>query len=83
VLWASIFFLIVVAGVLITLHELLKDVLYIRGAAMVAGFGMAIGAIQASHYLSCRRLHRTITATADASHISPTPPVDIQSIRTS
>jgi hypothetical protein len=40
-------------------------VLYIWVAAMVAGFGMVIGAIQASHYMSCRRLCRTIIATAD------------------
>src|SRR6516164_9001650 len=33
-------------------------VLYIWVAAIAAGF-MAIGAIQASHYLSCRRLCRT------------------------
>src|SRR6266478_4397545 len=39
-------------------------VLYIWVAAMVAGFGMAIGAIQASHYLSWRQLCRTIIATA-------------------
>jgi hypothetical protein len=57
-------------------------VLYIWVAAMVAGFGMAIGAIQASHYLSCRRLCRTIVATADTSHIPPSAPVDIQSSRT-
>jgi len=31
-------------------------VLYIWVAALAAGFGLAIGAIQASHYLSCRRL---------------------------
>ena len=30
-------------------------VLYIWVAAIAAGFAMAIGAIQASHYLSCRR----------------------------
>ena len=46
-------------------------VLYIWAAAIAAGFGMAIGAIQASHYLSCRRLCRTIVATADTSHILP------------
>ena len=46
-------------------------VLYIWVAAIAAGFGMAIGAIQASHYLSCRRLCRTIVATADTSHILP------------
>jgi len=57
-------------------------VLYIWVAAMVAGFGMAIGAVQASHYLSCRRLCRTIIATADTSHIPPSAPVDIQSSRT-
>ncbi len=39
-------------------------------------------AIQASHYLSCRRLCRTIIATADTSHIPPSAPVDIQSSRT-
>jgi hypothetical protein len=39
------------------------QVLYIWVAAMVAGFGMAIGAIQASHYSSCRRFCRTIVAT--------------------
>ena len=52
-------------------------VLYIWVAAMVAGFGMAIGAIQASHYMSCRRLCRTIIATADTSHIPPSPPVGV------
>ena len=57
-------------------------VLYIWVAAIAAGFGIAIGAIQASHYLSCRRLCRTIIATADTSHIPPSAPVDIQSIRT-
>ena len=58
-------------------------VLYIWVAAIVAGFGMAIGAIQASHYLSCRRLCRTIVATTDTSHIPPSAPVDIQSSPTS
>ena len=58
-------------------------VLYIWVAAIAAGFGMAIGAIQASHYLSCRRLCRTIVATADTPHIPPSAPVDIQSSRTS
>ena len=48
-------------------------VLYIWVAAIAAGFGMAIGAIQASHYLSCRRLCRTIVATADSSHMRPEP----------
>src|SRR5262245_16594795 len=43
-------------------------VLYILVAAIAAGF-MAIGAIQASHYLSCRRLCRTIVATTDTSLI--------------
>jgi hypothetical protein len=57
-------------------------VLYIWAAAIAAGFGIAIGAIQASHYLSCRRLCRTIIATADTSHIPPSAPVDIQSSRT-
>jgi hypothetical protein len=52
-------------------------VLYIWVAAMVAGFGMMIGAIQASHYLSYRRLCKTIIATADISHIPPSPPVDV------
>ena len=52
-------------------------VLYIWVAAIAAGFGMAIGAIQASHYLSCRRLCRTIIATADTSHIPPSPPVGV------
>ncbi len=33
-------------------------VLYIWVAAIAAGFGMAIGAIRVSHYLSCRRLCR-------------------------
>jgi hypothetical protein len=56
-------------------------VLYIWVAAIAAGFGIAIGAIQASHYLSCRRLCRTIIATADTSHIPPSAPVDIQSSR--
>jgi hypothetical protein len=57
-------------------------VLYIWVAAMAAGFAMAIGTIQASHYLSCRRLCRTIVATTDTSHIPPSAP-DIQSRRTS
>jgi hypothetical protein len=57
-------------------------VLYIWVAAIAAGFGMAIGAIQASHYLSCRRSCRTIIAAADISHIPPSAPVDIQSSRT-
>jgi hypothetical protein len=57
-------------------------ILYIWVAAIAAGF-MAIGAIQASHYLSCRRLCRTILATTDTSHIPPPAPVDIQSSRTS
>ena len=56
--------------------------LYIWVAAIAAGF-MAIGAIQASHYLSSRRLCRTIVATTDPSHIPPSAPVDIQSSRTS
>src|SRR5215510_9004288 len=58
-------------------------VLYIWVAAIAAGFGMAIGAIQASHYLSCRRLCRTIVDTTDTSHIPPSAPVDIQSNPTS
>src|SRR6516225_894976 len=57
-------------------------VLYIWFAAIAAGFGLTIGAIQASHYLSCRRLCRTIVATADTSHVPPSAPVDIQSGRT-
>jgi hypothetical protein len=57
-------------------------VLYIWFAAIAAGFGMAIGAIQASHYLSLRRLCRTVVATADTSHIPPSAPVDIQEGRT-
>jgi len=57
-------------------------VLYIWAAAIAAGFGMAIGAIQASHYLSCRQLCRTIVATTDTSHIPPSAP-DIQSTQTS
>jgi hypothetical protein len=57
-------------------------VFYIWVAAIAAGF-MAIGAIQASHYLSCRRLSRTIVATTDTSHIPPSAPVDIQSSWTS
>ena len=56
--------------------------LYIWVAARAAGF-LAIGAIQASHYLSCRRLCRTIVATTDTSHIPTSAPVDIQSSRTS
>jgi hypothetical protein len=56
------------------------QVLYIWVAAM--GFGMAIGAIQASHYSSCRRFCRTIVATTDTPHIPPSAP-DIQSRRTS
>jgi hypothetical protein len=58
-------------------------VLYIWVAAVAAGLGLAIGAIQASHYLSFRRLGRTIVATADTSHVPPSAPVDIQSSRTS
>jgi len=58
-------------------------VLYIWVAAIAAGFGMAIGAIQVSHYLSCRRLCRTIIATADTSYKPPSAPADIQSSRTS
>jgi hypothetical protein len=58
-------------------------VLYIWIAAIAAGFGLAIGAIQASHYLSCWRLCRTIVATADPSRVPPSAPVDIQSSRTS
>ena len=58
-------------------------VLYIWIAAVAAGFGLTIGAIQASHYLSCRRLCRTIVATADTSHVPPSAPVDSQSSRTS
>jgi hypothetical protein len=57
-------------------------VLYIWFAAIAAGFGMAIGAIQASHYLSFRRLCRTVVATADTSHIPPSAPVAIQAGRT-
>ena len=57
-------------------------ILYIWVAAIAAGF-MAIGAIQASHYLSCRRLSRTIVDTTDTPHIPPSAPVDIQSSRTS
>jgi len=57
-------------------------VLYIWVAAIAAGFGMAIGAIQASHYLSCRRLCRTTVATADTSHILPSAPANIQSATT-
>ena len=55
---------------------------YIWVAAIAAGFAMAIGAIQASHYLSCRQLCRTIVATTDTSHIPPSAP-DIQSTQTS
>ena len=58
-------------------------VLYIWIAAVAAGFGLTIGAIQASHYLSCRRLCRTIVATADTSHVPPSAPVDSQSSRMS
>src|SRR5215472_17478741 len=57
-------------------------VLYIWVAAIAAGFGIAIGAIQASHYLSFRRLCRTVVATADTSHIPPSAPVAIQAGRT-
>ena len=57
-------------------------VLYIWVAAIAAGFGMAIGAIQASHYLSCRRLCRTTVPTADTSHILPSASADIQSATT-
>ena len=59
------------------------SVLYIWIAAIAAGFGLTIGAIQASHYLSCRRLCRRIVATADTSHVPPSAPVDSQSSRTS
>src|SRR5262245_4156080 len=58
-------------------------VLYIWVAAIAAGFGIAIGAIQASHYLSCRRLGRAIVAATGTSHVPPSAPVDIQSSRTS
>jgi hypothetical protein len=64
-------------GQLIVRESEEPDVLYIWVAAMVAGFGMAIGAIQASHYMSFRRLCRTIIATADTSHIPPSPPVGV------
>jgi hypothetical protein len=57
-------------------------VLYIWFAAIAAGFGMAIGAIQASHYLSCRRLRRTTVATADTSRIPPSTSADIHSATT-
>src|SRR5262249_1002988 len=57
-------------------------ILYIWLPAIAAGFGMAIAAIQAPHYLSCRRWCRTIIATADTSPIPPSEPVDIQSSRT-
>ena len=57
-------------------------VLYIWVAAIAAGFGMAIGAIQASHYLSWRRLSRTTVATADTSHLLPSASADIQSATT-
>jgi hypothetical protein len=57
-------------------------VLYIWVAAIAAGFGIAIGAIQASHY-SCRRLCGTIVVATDTSQIPPSAPVDIQSSRTS
>jgi hypothetical protein len=58
-------------------------VLYIWVAAIAAGFGIAIGVIQASHYLSCRRLCGTIVAVTDTSQTPPSAPVDIQSSRTS
>src|SRR3989449_8515281 len=45
-------------------------VLYIWVAAVAAGFSLAIGAIQVSHYFSYRRLCRTIVA-GDTSHLSP------------
>src|SRR5215469_11744132 len=57
-------------------------VLYIWFAAIAAGFGMAIGAIQASHYLSCRWLRRTTVATADTSRIPPSMSADIHSATT-
>src|SRR5262245_31111894 len=57
-------------------------VLYIRVAAIAAGFVMVIGAIQVSHYLSCRRLCRTTVATADTSHILQSAPANIQSATT-
>jgi hypothetical protein len=48
-------------------------VLYIWVAAVAAGFSLAIGAIQVSHYFSYRRLCRTIVA-GDPSHLSPSAP---------
>jgi hypothetical protein len=48
-------------------------VLYIWVAAVAAGFSLAIGAIQISHYFSYRRLCRTIVA-GDTSHLSPSAP---------
>ena len=48
-------------------------VLYIWVAAVAAGFSLAIGAIQVSHYFSYRRLCRTIVA-GDTSHLSPSAP---------
>jgi len=56
--------------------------LYIWVAAVAAGLGLAIGAIQASHYLSFRRSCRTIVATADTSQILPSASADIQSATT-
>ena len=57
-------------------------VLYIWVAAVAAGFSLAIGAIQVSHYFSYRRLCRTTVPTADTSHILPSTSADIQSATT-
>src|SRR5215510_12366645 len=51
-------------------------VLYIWVAAIAAGFGIAIGAIQASHYLSCRRLCRTTVRSAMATYLATIPDSD-------
>src|SRR5262249_15400279 len=56
--------------------------LYIWVAAIAAGSGMAIGAIQPSHSLPCRRWCRMTVAAADTSHMPPPAPADTQSATT-
>ena len=60
-------------GQLIARENERPRVLYIWVAAVAAGFSLAIGAIQVSHYFSYRRLCRTIVA-GDTSHLSPSAP---------
>src|SRR5262249_19457915 len=60
-------------GQLIARENERPRVLYIWVAAVAAGFSLAIGAIQVSHYFSYRRLCRTIVA-GDTSHLFPSPP---------